>query len=221
MSDDDKLTAILLQVGETKGKVSGMCDDLAHIKGKMSSVVTRTECTGKHKMMEEALARTLGEVKQELRQGIAEIKQKTTGQAHPAITPEMLRAAAAAPPHDLTPEEMEAALAARAEDRAEKRRKLITWYLGTAVVGLGLLGTIGTFVWKTVLTLDKVQQTMASQPTALRREIEQAAAKQQKVVYVRVPVPQPKDMVDGNGVRDDDPRPAHPPPKRIPTKRPR
>lgn len=204
MSEDDKLTLILMQVGETKGKVGEMASDLVLIKGKMGSVVTRGECTGKHRMLSENLAGSMGEMKEELRRGIAELK-KGTGQHFQSITPAMLAAAAAAPAHEMSPAEMESALAARTEERAEKRRKLITWYIGTTALLLGLLGTTGAFVYKMVLTLDRVQTAMASQPSALRREIQQAASKQ-KVIYLPAP----------NPGRDDDGTPLRALPKRTP-----
>jgi len=209
------LLAIKGEVGETKGKVSGMCDDLASIKGKMDSVVTRTECAGKHASTEAALARAVDGVRDDLKQGIAAIK-KGTGQSHQAITPEMLAAAAAAPPHVTSPAEMETALNCRAEERSERKRKLITWYLGTGVVVLGLLGTVGGVLYKMVLAVDKVQSALAAQPGELRREMQQAAAtastKQPKVIYVQAPGVKDRTDEDGN------PLPA-PAPRRITPKR--
>jgi len=223
--DEEKtFTTILLaikgEVGETKGKVSGMCDDLATIKGKMDQVVTRTECTGKHAATEASLSKAVDGVRDDLRRGLADIK-KGSRVDHQAITPEMLATAAAAPPHVMTPVEMEAILGERAEVRAEHKRKLVTWYLGTGAALLGVLGTFGGFVYKTVLTLDKVQNAVASQPSELRREIQQAttaaANRPQKVVYVQAPGV--KNGTDEDGKPLPAPAPRRPAPKRAAPKR--
>jgi len=206
MGEDDKLSAILMQVGETKGKVDAISGDVATIKSRMQVVVTRGECTGKHKLLEQSLAHTMTEVKEDLRQGIKEIKRGS--EEHPSITPAML--AAAVKPHELTPAEMEAVLADRAAERAEKRRKLITWYVGMAVAACGLLGTLGAFVYKVVVALDKVQSVVAAQPAEMRRQI-QSASKQ--VVYVPVPTVVP----DAPVVEPLAPRS----PAKLPGKRPR
>jgi hypothetical protein len=183
-----------------------MAEDLSAIKARMGSVVTRGECTGKHKALEEGVSRSMSEVKEELRRGLTELK-KGTGQSFPAITSAML--AAAAPAHEMTPEEMEAALAARAEEKAEKRRKLVSWYLGTAGAVLAILGVFGAFTYKVVLTLDRMQHAVSAQPDGLRRELQQIAAKQPKVIYLPAP-PQP-----GRDI-DDQPRRAIAPPRRNP-----
>lgn len=180
MGDDDKLSAILMQVGETKGKVDAISGDVATIKSRMQVVVTRGECTGKHKLLEQSLARTMTEVKEDLRQGIKDIKKGS--EEHPCITPAML--AAAVTPHELTPAEMEAVLAARAYERAEKRRKLVAWYVGTALAVCGLLGVLGGAVYKVVVTLDKVQSVVAAQPAEMRRQLQSST----QVVYVPMPI---------------------------------
>ncbi len=182
MQDGDKLSAILLQVGETKGKVSGMAEDLASVKKTMDMVVRRDECSGKHRIMEEALSRSISDMKEELRRGIIDIKRTTSQNV--AISPQMLTAANNTPSNPFDTADIEQALQERAEERAEKRRKLIAWYLGFAVAIIGLTGTMGAFIHKTVLTLDKIQTVVASQPQELKEQLQKNAP---KVVYVKIP----------------------------------
>jgi hypothetical protein len=205
MSDDhtSKLDLILLRVGETTGKVAGMSDDLSQIKSRMSKVILRPECTAKHQIVEQHISKTLAEVKEELRRGIQDIKKSTTGQNFAAITPAMFTAN-----QNLTPDEMEAILKEREEERIAKRRKAITWYLGVAITLLTLLGAVGTGLWKMFGTMQNINAVVNAQNTEIKGISNLAKENKSKIIYVKVPV--------SDEEVDVTPRRKQPPRKRTP-----
>lgn len=240
MSDDEreKLDQILSTLSENTAALVGTREEIKGVKGRVTelsrSVVRVDECTGRHRLVADAIGGVKTEVggvrdhvnalMTEVRDELRQIKKGTTGQAHHAISPDMLRAAAAAPAHELTPAEMEAALQSRAEERAEKRRKAITWYIGTAIGLATILGGAAVGLAKLVRTLDGVQSAITATSKESAREIRrELAAQPPKVVYVDrtpTPAPDPDPTVDPPRPGFDTKAP-HTPRKAAPPKRPR
>ena len=86
MPDDDKLSTILIHIGETRKGIESLEEAVASI-GK--EVVRRPECTERHVVVATSLA-ALKEDLTEIRQDVKAIR-RSTGQDHKAITEAMLR----------------------------------------------------------------------------------------------------------------------------------
>lgn len=170
------LVQIAGDVGETRGdivslknNVSTITEDFREVKEQLAQTVTKPECTQRHVVV----AQSLDAMKKDI---LAEIK-KPTGHFN-AITPEMIRAANAP-----TMSEIEETLALKNENNAEKKRKLITFWLITLSTGITLISLCIVGVYKFVLFMDKLENVVTSQSDEVRSEIRKA---KQNVVYVQV-----------------------------------
>jgi len=212
--DEESNTKILIQIagdiGRTreatetlKDNYATLTEDVKEIKEQLGKTVTAPECVEKHRQV----SRTMEVVKADI---IAEIKKSGTGAAYPAITSEMLKAAA-------TPsvQEMAAALEEKAEEKKEKRRKVLVAWLAiiTAVTGLFSGGAWG--VYKIAIFANKLETMVVAGTEEVRSEIK--SNKGQKVVYVKGPgIPLP----DGDLLLPPAPLPKHEPsPKKMPAKK--
>lgn len=183
-SRDEENTRILIQIagdiGETregivnlKENVGTLSEDFRDVKDQLTQTVKQHECTQRHVVV----AQSLDAMKKDL---IDEIKKVPTGTNHPAITPEMLRAASAP-----TVQEVEKALEERKEEKADKKRKAVTFWLATISTGIALFSGCALGIYKMVTFMNKVETTVAGNTKEVRSEIQK---NHNKIVYVTVPV---------------------------------
>jgi hypothetical protein len=182
--DEENNTRILIQIagdiGRTreatetlKDNYATLTEDVKEIKEQLGKTVTTPECVEKHRQV----SRTMEVVKTDI---IAEIKKSGTGVAHPAITSEMLKAASAP-----TVQEMATALEEKAEEKKEKRRKMLAVWVGiiTGVVGLFSGGAWG--VYKVAVYATKLETLVSTGNQEVQSEIRKN--KNSKVVVVKFP----------------------------------
>jgi len=210
--DEENNTRILIQIagdiGRTreatetlKDNYATLTEDVKEIKEQLGKTVTAPECVEKHRQV----SRTMEVVKADI---IAEIKKSGTGAAYPAITSEMLKAAA-------TPsvQEMATALEEKAEEKKEKRRKtLATWI---AIIG-GITGLFTGGAWgvyQIAVYTAKLENIISSGTQEVRSELKKN--KTSKIIYVSVPV---SSAPDGDSVDSYTPAPPDPTSHKTPHK---
>lgn len=188
------LVQIAGDIGETRGDIASLkenvgsiTDDFREVKEQLAQTVTKPECTQRHVVV----AQSLDAMKKDI---LAELK-KPSGM-HQAITPEMLRAAAAP-----TLQEIEEALNQKKEEVAEKKRRAVTFWLATLSAGAALLGGTAVGVYKLVIFMSKLENAVSIQSDEMKSEIRRA----KNVVYVRLPANVDRGIVV--------------PPKRVPSKK--
>jgi hypothetical protein len=108
----------------------------------------------------------------------------------------------------ITVTEMENAIEQRKEERAEKRKKAVTFWLATISTASVLIGGCAIGVYKVVLFMEKINNTVAAQG----QEIRAASQNTPKVVYVKVP---DQNMAYTPGPDDGQYRYVRPVPKKI------
>lgn len=200
---EKSLTRILLEikgeVGQTKGKVEAVCEDVGQIKEQMTETVRRGDCTDRHKILEAALARELQQVRVDFRQGVDALKGEMrsrpptppSGQYQPAGRSPSSRGLPAVPPIP-TVDQIEKELAQREEERKDRRRRFIAWALGVTLTSLTIIGILGGVLWKITSTLHQVNQTLQTQPQTFRAEMkEELKRAAPRVIYVDRTEPEP------------------------------
>lgn len=196
MPASDENTKILIQIAGDIGRTreatetlkenySILTEDVKEIKDQLSKTVTTPECVEKHRQV----SRTMEVVKGEI---IAEIKKSGTGTSHPAVTHEMLKAASAP-----SVKEMADALEEKAEEKKEKRRKVIVTWLSiiTAISGLIVGGVVGAY--KIAVFANKLESTVSASTEEVKSELKKSKNNNSKIVYIKIPVPVNS---DGDGI---------------------
>ena len=185
----DKLTMILLHVGETRKGIKRLEDDVREVKDSISTLenhtVRKDECTQRHVVVANSIG-ALGSDLKEIRDGVREIKRKS-GAGYPAV------GAMASAPQEIVEEVL--------EQRQEKTRKTLTFWLSLIGSVAALAGGTATGVYKLVKYLDRVDQTVgrsskestaASQ--AIAEEIRKVLAREPRVIYVKSAADAPPDQ---------------------------
>lgn len=156
MSIEDKLTTILIQIGETKGKVTSICEDLAYVKRQINDLVSKEDCAIARKSLNEICAKSMVELQEELANQL----------------PDLIKNAISVKDAKLIPCIESEDLAKIITDRAETRRKLFAWYLGTGAIIVGLVSTCGIAAYKISVSVDKMYTSVQAQPDLIKNEVE-------------------------------------------------
>lgn len=213
---DEENTRILIQIagdiGETregianlKENVNTLTEDFKVVKEQIAVTVKQPECTQRHV----AVAHSLDAMKKDL---IAEIKRVPTGVTHTALTPDVIQAYQSArgkgeltgpfvippamPNQPLTVEDVENAIEEKKEEKAEKKRKAVTFWLATISTGVALFSGCAVGIYRMVTFMNKLEETMSVNTQEVRSEIQKT---KNKVIYVHVKpdgsiiVPTPQD----------------------------
>jgi hypothetical protein len=221
--DVSQNTSILMEIagniGETrsdisnlKDNVSGLTGDFKDVKEQLSKAVMDDECTMRHV----AVAKSLEAMKKDI---VAEIKKVPTGQDHKIITPAMIREYQAAlqrgdsegpylpsaqmKDNKITVADVEAAFEEKQEAKAEKKRRLFSFWLAAISTAVTLIGGCAVGFYKIAIYINRLESAISSNTQEVRSEIQKS---QPKVVYIKTPtvvypdsgVPEPRRAVAAN-----------------------
>jgi hypothetical protein len=178
---DGEHTQILIQIasdiGETragvdnlKSHVDELSDDIKDVKTQMARTVNRPECTERHIIV----ANSIESLKKEL---VAEFKKVPTGQHYPILTPERVK-------EELRKREEEQEKFA--DMIVDKKRKSVMFWITLASILFSLSGGVVVLMWKAFSYLNKIDETVNTTSTELRKEIKTAESRQPRVVYIKV-----------------------------------
>lgn len=163
------LVQIAGDIGETrgdiaslKGNVESITEDFKDVKDQLSQTVAKPECTQRHVVV----AQSLDAMKKEL---IAEIKKTPTNQGYPAVGSK------------LTMKEVEENLEQRKEVKAERKRRVVTFWLITVSTITTLLGGCALGLYKMSIFLNKLEETVSNGTQQVRSELKNS---NNRIIYV-------------------------------------
>jgi hypothetical protein len=154
MADDDKLSTILIHVGETRKGIANV-EQVLDAMGR--EVIRRPECTERHIVVANSVA-ALKEDLQEIRADVKAIR-RSTGRDHPAVSASML-----------------------VGDGEEKQKGLKYW-VTVAVGGITILTFLASIFWGVISAgrylerVDAIAKKADKQNVELKREIIKASKK--------------------------------------------
>jgi len=158
MSVDDKLTTILVQIGETRGKVNSICEDLIYVKNRIHNLVSKDDCVITRTLENASYNKTIIEIREELSKQCSDLKDTAYNQKNSRTVTYN------------NPSDISQILA----ERAEGKRKIIAWYLGTSTIIVGLISTCGITTYKVSVAVDNMRSVIQQQPILVKNEVERA-----------------------------------------------
>jgi hypothetical protein len=177
---DDTQTRILIQIsgdiGEAraginnlKDNLSNVTDDIKDMKDKLVETVNKEDCTMRHRIVADSITGLKKDI-------IAEFK-RSPSKEYVQITNDMLR-------HNKQPtiEEIEEELQKKEEERAEKKRKQITFWLTSIVAAFTLITSFSIGLYRLFSYVSRLDANLTSTSSELRKEIQYN--KQSKIVYI-------------------------------------
>jgi hypothetical protein len=191
----DKLSMILVHVGETRKGIKRLEGDVREVKESIStlqsSTVRKDECAQRHVVVAQSINSLDTDLK-EIRDGVREIKKSGTGTGYAAVDvqppapaplpPAPTTSGVFTPPKEVVEEVL--------DQRQEKTRKNLTFWLATIGTVGSLLSAGAVGIYKLVKYLDRVDRMVelnTKESEATRQEIKEQLKRelQPKVVYVR------------------------------------
>lgn len=166
MTIDDKLTDILINVGETRGAVGQLTEDVKFLKTSLEDKVIKMDCTGRHRMLEESLARSIDTLKEEIR------RRAPTHQTNRMLTDQWIKE------HE--------------DARVEKRKKSVLFWVSMVGSLLALLGTMATGIYKMFDYMQQINVAIVSQRQEISKEIKNALPDNQEMYPKKPPSYQSK-----------------------------
>ena len=193
--DEELLVRIADDIGQTKEGIKNLKEGLREVKNKLDNTVKQVTCDEKH----EALGAALSSLKDEI---VKEIKKTPTGMNNPALTPEVIEAYRVAhqrgdltgpfsiprvmPDQPLTVADVEQAIEEHKEEKFEKRKKAITFWLATISGLIGLIGSCSVVSYKAFKMASKLEASVEASSKEIKSEFKRNNSRQ--VVYVQVPI---------------------------------
>jgi hypothetical protein len=183
----DKITMILLHVGEARKGISRLENDIDGVKENLSTLqgdaVQKGECTQRHVVVAKSIESLSIDLK-EIRDNVRDIK-RTSSSLYPIVKAPHGDTSATAITQTLSTEAIENVL----EKRQEKARKSITFWLSAAGAGLSLLSGLVFGLIRFSQYLERVNKAVEDSGRRVeetQREVHRVANQGARIVYVTV-----------------------------------
>lgn len=187
---EDVLIRIAGDIGQTRAGIDHLKEGFKEVKEKLDETVKQITCDNRHEELDVSLSKLKLEI-------VAEIKRSATGEYHRALTPEVMRAYQTAHARGdltgpftiplkpleqpLTVGDVEAAIEERKEEKAEKKRKAVTFWLASISAGVALLSGCAIGIYKLVSVMNKLETVVTTGTQEVRSEM---ARTKKQIVYV-------------------------------------
>lgn len=179
MPDDDKLSTILIHVGETRAGLDGLQASVQQVREEVRQIgrdsVPKGECTERHIVVANSIASLrsdLGEIK-----GDVKAIRRQTGQEHRAISDDVLKAGA----------EQRSGL-----NRLLSSQRGLKYWISLSVGLIAVLSFVGSVLWgvanvgRYIERVDAMAEASRRAQVKLERKIDQTkeVARSQRVIYM-------------------------------------
>lgn len=201
MPTEKEEKALYQQIGGMASDITHIKDTVAVIADKVDSVVTTTavldkqavknpECTQRHVAIAQSLSMMKSELIAELKKGtgnypsVAAITHAGAVQGAPGMAELSQKLDAVLQQPTPTFDEFRAQLDALTEQKTEKKRKTVQFFLAVILGSITLISALGACAVKVLSYMNAMQATMVQQ-TEQQREIQRELHKKPKVIYLK------------------------------------